>query len=221
MPHLKHSHLKAEEFNRLFLWLGALHQTSSLLALAARAALAAESETVKERDAAHTAAMHQWISQRPDYEPGTQKLSHFLDFEELIPRPLGCAVDMYGYRDACQMLAIVFFCQVFKSGYAEVNAVSDNRQQFVAAHLEALYTLAAFTLEDRVAFELLRESIETARDGMLAHADGEAYAFRENPVGFSVNLPSKALERIDFPLFKILVGRLQKALHAYLVPTAA
>ena len=128
---------------------------------------------------------------------------------------------MHGYSDACQMLAIVFFCQVLKSGFAEANAVSGNQPQFVAEHLEALYKLAAFTPEDRSVFELLRKRIETARDGMLAHADGKAYAFRENLAGFSINLPSKALEQVDFALFAIMVKRLQEALRAYLLPTAA
>jgi hypothetical protein len=67
----------------------------------------------------------------------------------------------------------------------------------------------------------LRKRLETARDGMLAHADGEAYAFRENPGGFSINLPSKALEQVDFPLFAIMVKRLKQALRVYLLPTAA
>lgn len=212
--------IKSDEVARLYLWESALREAGLLLALASRAWAAKDMPEVKDRDAEYLQAMHAHIRARPDYEPGTQKLSHIRDYQQANPRPLGDALDYFGYYNACRMLAVVFFCQLFKSGFEEETSVARNSPSFVTRHMNELLSQADFSAEESREFDELRDRLETARDKMLAHADGGAFEFRDNPAGFQYKLHIAALDGIDFGLLATTVKRLQDALQIYLRQTA-
>lgn len=221
MPLPDHPELRADELARLYLWETAIREATSLLELANRAWAAKDTPEVQARDAEYMQRMHEAIRSRPDYEQGVQKLSHIQDFEAANPRPPGDSSDFLGFYDACRMLAVIFACQVFKSGYEEKDVIAGNSRQFIERDLARLQDQAGFTTADRFAFCDLRRRIEAARDAMLAHADGEAFRFREIPAGFQFKLPIASLEGIDFHLLLVLLRRLEHAIGCYLRQPAA
>lgn len=215
---LQHKELKSDEVARLHLWQTALRETRMLLALARRAWAAKDTAAVIDKENEYTQARNAYIRSRPDYAPGIQKLSHFLEFETANPRPLGDSLDYFGFYDACRMLAIIFFCQLFKSGYEDKSVVAGNSRLFVNEQLAKLLQRANFSDAELIDFELLRQRAETARDKMLAHAEGPEFDFQEMPTGFHFKMPIASLDGIDFALLADFSKRLEDSLQIYLRP---
>ena len=165
--------------------------------------------------------MQEAIRSRPDYDPGIQKHSHFRDFELSNLRPLADTLDFLGFHDACRMLAVIFACQLFKSGHEDKDVVAGNSPNFVDRQIDKLQTLADFTAADRHAFSDLRTRLTTARDKMLAHADGNAFDFKEIPAGLRFKLPITSIQELDFDLMLAFLSRLEEAIRLYLRPAAA
>jgi hypothetical protein len=216
MPFPAHPELQTDELARIYLWETAICEARLLLDLASRAWAAKDMPEVQARDAEYMQRMHEAIQSRPDYEPGVQKLSHFREFELANPRPPGDAIDFHGFYDACRMLAVIFACQIFKSGYEERDVIAGNSRHFIEKHLGRLQDEAGFTEVDRIMFGDLRKRLETARDAMLAHADGQAFEFREIPAGFHFKHPVSCLDGIDFDLLRDFMRRLEDAIGHYL-----
>lgn len=213
--------LTDEERSRLLLWNAALRQAGNLLRQAERAREALTSEEVQTKDKWHAESALQFARSKEDYAPGLQKLSHIVEHEALIPRKFADSSDCLAISDSCQMLAVIFVCQLFKSGNAEIDNVAGNNREFVEAQLEHLLSIACMTSEEKHSFRALRKLVEKARDKMLAHADASAFEVRSIEIGISHKLHTEAINGIDFASLALAVQRLQQALRLYLFEGAA
>jgi hypothetical protein len=215
MGHPPHRFLSNEDQSRLMLWLAALEQAKRLLQLADRASTALGSVEVQDRDKRHVDSAQAYARSQPDYEPGVQKLSHFLAHDMQHPREFPDSIDCFEISDACRMLALIFFCQVLKAGYAEIDNVASNSRAFVSEHLDRVLCIAFPNANDRVNFDALRKAAEDARDEMLAHADASAFEVASIGCGMRHKLHVTALKGIDFSVLAKTIEQVRSALTQY------
>ncbi len=220
MPLPRNSVLTYEEHTRILLWMSTLDEVKSLLRLAERALVAQTSEEVSAKDWKHLNSYHSFARSQPDYTPEVQKSSHLEAHNELHPREFADSVDCFAIANACRELAIVFFCQIFKSGYAENGNVASNNAKFIRDHFDQVVMLAFPKDDDRNDFFTLRAQLESARDSMLAHADASAFELTEFEFGVRHKLHSEALKGINFSTFFIAVANLATTTHAYALGSA-
>lgn len=220
MPFQPHNSLTHEDQSRLLLWMSALEQTKRLLRLAERALAAQGSAEMNAKLQKHCESSQAFARAQPDYTPGMQKSSHFSAHDELYPREFADPIDCFETANACRMLAIVFFCQVFKGGYAEDGNVAGNKPEFIRGHLDNILCLAYPHQEARNAFSSMRMLIESARDNMLAHADAKAFEVTSFDAGMHLKLHAAALTGIDFSAFTPAVESLIPVLIQYAFGTA-
>ncbi len=201
--------------SRLVLWILALEEAKRLLRLAERASKSLNSQEVLAKDQRHIESAQAFARSQPDYQPGIQKLSHFVAHDAAHPSEFPDSCDCYQIVDTCQMLATIFFCQVFKSGYADQGNVEGNDRAFVNEHLGNVLRLA-FPSEDEIAsFDRLRKSLEQARDSMIAHADAVAFQVTRTDWGMHHRLHITALKGINTAEFSHSVEHILCTLHKY------
>jgi hypothetical protein len=167
---------------RVHLWVGALSYCSILLHHAKTAA--ASAETAPPATA----------------EPGSKGL-----------HPYGSQFDLtLAYVSSCA-LAVIVLCQVFNTGKPAKGAVAGNKAAGVSRERD-LIVARAFPSDDlRAGYDALIGKLIRARNGMLAHADGEVMdVVHDDGFVFSDNFMT-VLAAIDVDEFFELVARLQRA----------
>lgn len=196
-------------------------QVKGLLKLAGRAWHASHQQDALEKNARHLDSYKTYLLSKPDYTPGVQKHSDIVDHEALHPREFGDSIDCMGTVDACHMLAMIVFCQIFNTGYGEKGNVAGNNSTFVEHHLGQILSRVNPAPDFFAGFQALRLQIENARDKMLAHADAAAFSVTSIPAGVSLKAHTEATRGIDFAAFTLVVDQLSVAIGPYIAERKA
>lgn len=200
--------------SRLMLWDMAIGESERLVRLAKRANAAINSEEVKKKLERENEAFAQFLKNKTDYVEGTGlKQSDLMRFDSLYEKEYGGFTDISATVRACQMLAVILFCQVLKGGKGDGGNVVKNDDKFVEKYLGELLELTCTSKEEVALWRKLFLQLETARDKMLGHADASAFEVSHLDWGTSAKLHYKSIENIDFDCFLNLLERLGLAVR--------
>lgn len=206
--------------SRLSLWYQAVCESRQLLVLAERAKTALTSEDVRAKDERDSVDSHNYLMTETDYVPGQGlKSSYFSAYRAKRPREFGDSLDLWSIAEACHMLAVILFCQIFKLGNGDPGIVAKNDKDFVETHIDALLQIITTSEDERQKFMLLRAKLEKARDKMLGHADGKSFEFKRHAWGEENKLHVTAIQEIDFEEFSAWAFAFETALFAYRNPS--
>lgn len=190
---------------RLFLWSHALEQCQVFLALAERADEELESGRATEKTMRDEPKRQAYIESLPDYVPGPRNLSHLAAAENAYPADFGNIRDCYRIRDACRMLAIVFFCQPFNVGNSG-DGVATNDRQFREQYFPPVLEAAFPAQSDRDSFVQLLDRLKVVRDKVIAHGDAQFFQYADNGSVSAMKMHEQSLQGIDFKRFAALLG---------------
>lgn len=206
---------KLEIKGRLLLWHTALLECEQLFKMIKRAELEINTKEALEKEHRHTIALQNFASTQPDYRPGTMKNEHAVAFSKIQPKEFGAYTDCYYIKESLLMLAVVFFCQIFNSGYKSKGKAAANNKEFVSKHINHIL-IDIFPLPEELdRFELLKKQLVTARDRMIGHADGDAFNIVHGTPITSMKSYSAGLKEIDVEYWISVVEPLRLAVLKY------
>lgn len=117
---------------------------------------------------------------------------------------------------SCIELAITYFCQVIKPGNKAEGLISGNTKAFIDTHLPYLKDIAFKSMGEKIIFDVTWEKLETVRDKMIGHADGEVHMI-DYTGKRSSNSPKELWEKIPLELLCKMCKQLSHALDVYML----
>lgn len=211
----KDDKLKLELRGRLWLWSSTLDECQRILAIAKRAEKEMNSQESRDKQQRFVIAQLEFAKRQPDYVEGNLKDTHMVEFQKLHQMEFPAFTDCFQIVNYCQMLAVVFFCQLFNSGYAEEGKVAGNTTSFIQTHFNVIVTMVFPLQHSRNEFFSFRDKCVNARNKMLGHAQGEAFNVTHgNPIS-TMRSHESAIRNIDFDYMRSIVGPMSDAVITY------
>jgi hypothetical protein len=206
---------KLEIRGRLWLWSSALDECANMLKTAQRAEIEMSSQDAIAKEERYVIALNEFSRDQPDYESGVSKLAHLSEFQKIQSKEFPSFTDCSCIKDYCRMLAIVFFCQIFKQGKPVSGVVANNNGPFREIHLKKLRDDLFQTEHNKKVFDEFCDQCESARDKMIGHADGYAFDIKHGTSISTMNNFRVAIKEINFMYMTDIVSLLSKAILAY------
>lgn len=205
---------KKELIGRLWLWADSIVRTQGLLQLAFRANVGKYQESQKEEMDNYIKKLNEFVHAQPESKPGTIFSSQQIAFDQIFHRPFPTQIECAGIYDACIELAIMYFCQIFNSGYGNNGEAARNDKNFVNEHFNSILTNAFETKDELEKFEQIKEKILTARDKMIGHSDADSYSIHHgHPI--SVKKSTRSWRDIDIELWSSFLDKVIIEIHNY------
>jgi hypothetical protein len=167
---------------RLYLWHNAISECITILSLAKKSKDALSQKNIINDDKQYMKEYHDFLKTQDDYDQGSQKLSHWLKFQEKHKINFPSIVDCITIETNNIMLAIVFFSQIFNIGYGDEDKAKKNSKEFMNQHLDAILKIK-FNEEEIINFHKLKDTILKIRNSMIGHADAKEFNIEHgNPI---------------------------------------
>lgn len=206
---------KLEVRGRLWLWESAVLQTQQLLFLAERSRSGAEQQHIHDELDAYNKSLRDFARGKPDHEEGVLKLSVAKEFDSQHPRAFPTWTECMTIHDACIELAIVYFSQILISGYQDTGSAAKSDKPFRDQHLNTIASMVFPDQSDIDRFFDFCEQVLTARNKMIGHADGEAFAIEHGTPVSKMKSYRQAWEHIDLKYWASFLERLRIGILEY------
>lgn len=212
---MSQTNLQLENHGRFLLWHSALNECEHLLKLTKRAEIEMHSQDAIDKEDRYEIALNHYASKQSDYTPGTMKSSHAVAFSKIQQKEFLAYTDCYCIKDALLMLAVVFFCQLFNIGYKSEGKAATNNKKFRDQHFTNILMIAFPRTDERNSFERFAEQLISARNGMIGHADGNAFNISHGTPITTMKGYTAAIEDIDVVYWASILGPLRIAVLQY------
>ena len=202
--------------NRLKIWNKCLRETYNLLCLSIRAEYEQDSEHAHNISLSNKPLRGISISLggKPKDNDEVQRLrSIYTEFEDkkIDGLRFGSREDLRATSQYLKMMAIVMFCQILNRGDELSDIVKSNNECFFKKHFPLLISHSLITEDEKITLNELIETIKSARNKMIAHADAGKF-YIDSTQSWT---HQKSLRGIDFEFFRRMVGLLEMAAQIY------
>ncbi|MEP0547354.1 MAG: hypothetical protein ABJF88_10520 [Rhodothermales bacterium] len=167
--------IKREIRGRLLLWHQAVATTITHVHTGNRAHQAKTQENIRKEQDQYFAELNEYRKQQSDYEEKVIEGEHMRSFDANYKRPFPTFIECYWIHQACISMAAIAFCQIFNSGYRDPGKVAANTKSFRKEHWDQILELVFYDEDEKVEFNDFCERLQSIRNSMLGHADGNAY----------------------------------------------
>lgn len=211
----KDEKFKLELRGRLWLWSCTLDECHRILSIAKRAEKEMDSQQSRDKQQRFVNAQFEFAKRQPDYIEGNLKDTHMAAFQKIQQMEFPAYTDCVQIVNYCQMLAVIFFCQLFNSGYADEGKVAGNTPSFIQSHFNNIVKMVFPSQEAQIEFHSFKDNCVNARNKMLGHAQGVAFNVAHGDPISTMTLHVSAVRNIDFNYMRAIVGPMSNAIMAY------
>lgn len=110
-------------------------------------------------------------------------------------------------------LAVVFFSQVFNTGYGAAGVAASNMKGVAAKERENIVSACFPPGSERAAFDALLQTILAARDEVIAHADAAHFDITHTDVTTISDAHYECLKCIDVTAWRATTSKLRKEIE--------
>ncbi|HCE2429418.1 TPA: hypothetical protein NGU10_001466 [Vibrio parahaemolyticus] len=206
---------KNEIVGRLRLWSGAIYETQRFVKLALRADNAFHSRELIDANEQRIKKMHEFSKRQPDYKEGVLLDSHAEMFDRIHPEPFPSRIECSHLKESNTISAVIMFCQIYVSGYQHDGVAFNNSKAFRDKHLEAILNEVFPINEDRKKYDDFANTLLSARNQMLGHADANSFNIKHGAIVSSLKLPSAAIKELDLHYWNDFLEPLHQAILKY------
>ncbi len=206
---------KNEIIGRLWLWSEAVSKTKHLLEMSFRTNEGKQESFRLQEQETYAIKLKEFAKQQPDYRNDIVFPSHRKKFDEIYPRAFPTWLECCAIHDAFVELAIVYFCQLFNSGYSQHGETAKSDKSFRDEHLIKVLNKVFLTPTEMTQFESLKKTLTSARDKVIGHSDGDAYKITHSSPVSVLRGPNISWREIDFEFWYSFLDKMVTAIHNY------
>ena len=206
---------KEEITGRFMLWEMAVSEAQSCLKTAKRALEGSKQSFQKDEQKKYQEQLQEFIKTRDDYKEGTITSTQLNEYNDKYNRPFPYLAECFALHRACLNLAIIYFCQIFNTGYGN-EAAAKNTKQFREEYLDIVLQRIFPTNKEMGKFNKLLEQLMQVRDGMIGHADAGTLNIEHKEFVTTIGGPQNITRSIDMNFWLSFMEPLRRGILEYM-----